>query len=327
FTYGLVKPRGIAFDDSNNLWIVDQSANSLYVVIDNDKDGFAEENLLVDSSLDSPHGLEYYLGDLYVGEKSQISVYRDITSEGTYSSKEIIVPDLPFDGHTSKTVRIGPDERLYVASGSSCNVCEESDPRRAAISVYNLDGSNHSIYASGLRNTVDFAFYGGKIWGVNNGRDQIGDDVPPEEVNIIEEGEHYGWPYCYGQGITNPEYPEKEDFCRNEAIGSTYDMQAHSAPLGMDFFPTNTSFPDSLNENMFIGFHGSWNRTVPTGYKIVRLNIFDRNAETINFITGWLDPESGEAWGRPVDVKFDHNGDMYISDDKAGVVYRVTYID
>lgn len=160
---------------------------------------------------------------------------------------------------------------------------------------------------------------------MNNGRDLIGDDLPPEEVNIVEQGKHYGWPYCYGQGITNPEYNDRGDFCKNETEFPAYEMQAHSAPLGMSFSPDiNNNFPKNLEDNLFIGFHGSWNRSVPTGYKVVRIDLESEDSNTLNFVTGFLD-NSGSAWGRPVDVGFDSRGYMYISDDRAGAIYCVSY--
>ena len=156
------------------------------------------------------------------------------------------------------------------------------------------------------------------------GRDLIGDDLPPEEVNIIEKDKHYGWPYCYGLAVANPEYPDKTNFCQEQTELPLFQMQAHSAPLGLIFPNQQSTFPDELDSNLFIAFHGSWNRSIPTGYKIVRLKVDNPHTAPINFITGWLD-ESGKVWGRPAGINFDQNGVLYISDDQAGVIYRVTY--
>jgi glucose/arabinose dehydrogenase len=359
YAAGVKGARFFVFDEDNNMFVTSRTEGELTLVKDSDRDGIAEEIILVDSGLRSSHGIDLFNGDLYVGEEHQIVVYRGIKSDGTFDKKEVLIADLPSggtlttgSGHVTRTVKIGPDEKIYVSIGSSCNVCEEEDERRATITRYNLDGSFDKIVAGGLRNSVGFEFFKTgeftyDLWSVDNGRDRIGDDLPVEEVNVIsplstEPAFHYGWPYCHGKGIPNPEFPEKVDFCANETHFPRFEMQAHSAPLGLNFYQEG-NLPSELLENLFIAFHGSWNRTIPTGYKIVRLETGNYHADIdnfnrdhpkyrtnsydtkpINFITGWLE-DSGEAWGRPVDVGFDNNGVMYITDDKAGAVYRVTY--
>src|SRR5262249_33181191 len=150
--------------------------------------------------------------------------------------KEVIIPSLPTAGHVTRTVVVGPDDKLYVSIGSSCNVCEESDPRRAAVVQYSLDGQQQQIFASGLRNSVGIVFHKDAqgiydLWSVDNGRDNIGDDLPPDEVNILQAGDNYGWPYCYGKNIPNPEYPDRTEYCQNQTQPPLYELQAHSAPL------------------------------------------------------------------------------------------------
>lgn len=324
YAAGLNAPRFMSFDNQGNMFVADKGSGAIYLLKDVDSNGVVDEQIEVDTKLRVIHCVYYHLGDLYAAEEDKILRYNDIDDNGNYSSKEILVANLPSDGgHSTRTVVVGPDHKLYVSIGSKCNNCEEADKRRAAIIRYNLDGSNEKIFAKGLRNSVGIQFYQGKLWGVNNGRDLIGDDIPPEEVNVIEEGKHYGWPYCYSNGIVSPEFPDRNEFCHNETEFPTYEMQAHSAPLGMDFVD-NSKLPGLMADNMLIGFHGSWNRTVPTGYKVVRLDINDPNAETINFVTGWLEND-GSAWGRPVDVEINSNGDIFISDDRAGAIYRVSY--
>jgi len=333
YAAGMVAPRFFTFNEENSMIVADKDLGEIVLLPDNDKDGVADEKIIIDTGLTVPHSVLWYEGDLFSAEEDRVVVYRDFQNDGTYSAKDVIIDDLPTGwadgtaaGHQTRTLAIGPDEKLYVSVGSSCNLCEEVNPKRAAIVRYDLDGSNEEIYAEGLRNSVGIAFKGDELWAVNNGRDRIGDDIPPEEVNVItESGQHYGWPYCYGDGVVSPEYEgERENFCANETVFPEYNMQAHSAPLGMSFVPGNAQIPAQLAEDMFIAFHGSWNRTVPTGYKVVRLDITDESAQTINFITGWLE-EDGDAWGRPVGVGFDNDGIMYISDDKAGAIYQVTY--
>lgn len=335
FVAGLSSPRFFAFNEEGAMFIADKGSGKVVVVVDSDNDGIADNVTDIDMNLDTPHSVFYFEGDLYVGEQTEITVYRNVTTDGSYTVKQVLVDNLPKGGHSTRTVVIGPDRKMYVSIGSSCNVCEETDSRRAAVVRYNLDGTGEEIFAQGLRNSVGFIFHyhndpqDYQIWSVNNGRDLIGDDIPPEEVNIIEKGKHYGWPYCYGEGIANPEYPEKESFCKNETVFPVYKMQAHSAPLGLSFVPSESTyqvmlFPSVMQNDLFIAFHGSWNRTVPTGYKVVRIDTSNSGSQTVNFITGWLD-ENGEVWGRPVGIGFDQNGVMYISDDKAGAIYRVVY--
>ena len=296
---------------------------------DQNQDGVAEQSIIIDQGLNNPSSIDFYNGDLYMGETDKVVVYKNLTTSGTFTEKKVLVTGLPTGGHITRTVRVGPDEKLYVSIGSSCNVCEEADQRRGAVMQYNLDGTNGVIYAKGLRNSVGILFAKGpfpeeQFWSVDMGRDLIGDDLPPEEVNIIEKDQHYGWPYCYGLAVANPEYPDKTNFCQEQTELPLFQMQAHSAPLGLIFPNQQSTFPDELDSNLFIAFHGSWNRSIPTGYKIVRLKVDNPHTAPINFITGWLD-ESGKVWGRPAGINFDQNGVLYISDDQAGVIYRVTY--
>jgi len=327
-------PRQIDWTLGGNMIIAERGSSSIKLYKTGIDGLYGEEIATIDTGLDQPSGVDYFNGNLYVGAQNEILVYKNLTEEGLYSSKEVLISNLPTDGHWSRTVKVGPDNKLYVTVGSSCNLCEESDERRAAMLVADIDGSNMRVFASGLRNTVDFVFKSTandfKIWGVDNGRDEIGDDVPPEEVNVIADNSNYGWPYCYGSGVSNPEYPERSGYCKTETESVAFGMQAHSAPLGLTFLVNDdltqkVKFPQIIfKDDLFVAFHGSWNRTVPTGYKIVRINTSEVNAKEVNFITGWLE-DNGDSWGRAVDVKFDKNGDMFVSDDGAGAIYKIEY--
>lgn len=332
---GVDSPRQIDWTAGGSMLVAERGTGSIKLYQQFEVGGSGIEIATIDSGLNQPSGIEFHDGDLYVGVENEILVYKGLTEDGKYDSKEVLIADLPTGGHWSRTVRVGPDQKLYITVGSSCNVCEESDERRAAMLVSNLDGSDLKVFASGLRNTVDFVFKATssdfRIWGVDNGRDGIGDDIPPEEVNIISSGSNYGWPYCYGSGVNNPEYPERSGFCKTETEGLTFGMQAHSAPLGLTFLVNDNlaqrvKFPQLVfNDDLFVSFHGSWDRSEPTGYKIVRINTSEVNAKEVNFITGWLD-SAGDYWGRPVDVKFNIDGDMFITDDEANAIYKVEYI-
>jgi len=342
FMSGIDGARALDFTAAGNVIVAARDAGSVYLIKKVEGSDFGGELIKIDSGLNNPHGVDYYNGDLYVGAQNQIILYKDLSENGTYSSKKVIIDNLPTGGHITRTVQVGPDQKLYVAIGSSCNLCEESDPNaRAAILRFNLDGSGRETLATGLRNTVDFVFHETdnalQFWGVDNGRDNLGDDLPPEEVNIIRQGKNYGWPYCYGSQLNNPEYPDRADYCKNSTEAPLYEMQAHSAPLGLTFVPgasssQNVKFPTDLSDDLFITFHGSWNRSVPTGYKVVRIPNAGKNTnldttssdQTVNFITGFVDSK-GKVWGRPVGIRFDINGDMYLTDDQADAVYKISY--
>lgn len=324
--------RFFSFSPSDAIFLGTKENDKIFAIKDTNQDGRADNINVIDSGLNSPHSVFYHDGNLYLGEENRVSVYRDINDDGSYSSKQIIIDNLPSGnkltggGHKTRTVVVGPDEKLYVSIGSSCNVCIEDDARRATIMRYNLDGSGGEIFATGLRNTVGFDFSeSGELWGVDMGRDQIGDDIPPEELNIIEEGQDYGWPYCYGSNIANPEFPERQEYCQTQTETPLFNMQAHSAPLDMKFV-SNTAkanWPVEYQDGVLIAFHGSWNRTIPTGYKVVWVDTSAERPKLYNFLTGWLE-SNADAWGRPVGLGFDSQGNLYISDDKQGLLYRLS---
>lgn len=250
----------------------------------------ADENpqaVAVVRGLKNPSGVAFHDGFIWVADETQVSKYRYEGEERAGDPET--VTELPDGGHGTRTIGFGADGKLYLTIGSSCNVCEEDDSRRAAMLRFNADG--------------------------------IGDDLPPEEVNIIRQGKNYGWPYCYGSWQVNPEYADdqlKARFCE-ATEPPVVEMQAHSAPLGLCFL-TGPGWPAEWQRNLFVAFHGSWNRTVPTGYKVVRIG---EDKQVNDFITGWLDEKTGKAWGRPVDILFVNNK-MYVSDDAGGSIYRVS---
>lgn len=337
FEANLNAPRHMDFTNEGTLIVTDKKAGQILLLTDTNRDNISDESIIIVDNLRHVHGLDFYNGDLYFGEEDKISVLKDLKEDGSYSKREALIDNLPsgegtttIAGHVTRTVRVGPDLKLYFTIGSSCNLCEEKDQRRATMMVANLDGSNPEIFATGLRNTVDFTFIPNfdtekefDIVGVDNGRDRIGDDLPPEEINLIEQEKDYGWPYCYGNGVNNPEYEDRKEYCQNETEGALYNMQAHSAPLGI-INVNNDNLPKELQDNYLITFHGSWNRTTPTGYKLVRIDRNNPDAEPINFVTGWLE-ENGDKWGRPVGVVTNQAGDIFITDDSQGVVYLVKY--
>ena len=237
-----------------------------------------------------------------------------------------MIDGLPSGGHNTRTVLLSLDgEYLFVSIGSSCNVCIEEDERRATIMRYAPDGSEEMIYAEGLRNAVGITFRPGtnELWATNNGRDWLGDDQPPETVYHVQQGEDAGWPRCHAARIVDPEFGES-GACEGVAEPEV-EMQAHSAPLGLTFY-TGEQFPADYHGDMFVAFHGSWNRSTPTGYKVIHIPMDDQGTPgTVrDFAVGWL-REDGSDWGRPVDVVTGAEGSLFISDDAGGKIYRVFY--
>lgn len=321
-------PDGILFvsmPSSKGLYATNVSDDGkIFALPDRDNDGKADETVTLVSGLHLPHGIAFYDGYLYVAEEHAISryLYRGNAAVGT---REVIISNLPAggEGHVSRTIGFGPSGKMYVSVGSSCNSCEESDGRRATILEYNPDGSGERIFAQGLRNTVGFVFHPvtKEIWATENGRDWLGDTLPPDEINIVRTNTHYGWPGCYGKNNVDPAFGNTA-FCKITQE-STYDIEAHAAPLGLRFI-ASSQFPAGWQGDILVGLHGSWNRTDPVGYKVIKLLV---DGNTVigeqDFISGWLRPD-GSKLGRPVDVLFGPDGALYISDDKANVIYRVT---
>jgi glucose/arabinose dehydrogenase len=323
FASGLEAPRFMALSPDGVLFITALDGGEVVALPDRNKDGKADRVITFVKGLKRPHGIDFHEGYLYVGETHQVVRFKYDKFDTAPGEKEIIVPNLPTGGHFTRTVRFSPDGKMYVSVGSSCNVCQEKDERRAAILQFNPDGSDGEIFARGLRNSVGITWHPQtkEMWATDNGRDWLGDNLPPEEINIVKEGKNYGWPQCYGNKIPDPEYGS-EEFCK-KTMPPVFEMQAHSAPLGLAFY-TGNMFPEEYRGDLFVAFHGSWNRSVPTGYKVVRVKIEDGKPASIeDFAAGWLRGQKAE--GRPVDVIVGLDGSLYISDDRAGMVYRISH--
>lgn len=346
FTLGLyaenvVGSRVLALDPQGVLFVSLTSEGQVVALLDQNKDGFAETQEAVLTNLRKPHGLVFYEENgtwyLFVAEEHQVSRYTYDQFSRIASSPQKLF-DLPADGgHFTRTIGIGPDKKLYTSVGSSCNVCVESNPFRGAILQSDLDGSNLRVWASGLRNTVFFVFGAALsqsgspiIFGTDNGRDWLGDDAPPDELNLILADQDYGWPYCYGNNMHDEDFDPRGIVSCATKTPALADLPAHSAALGIQQI-TSSAWPEDWQNNFLIAYHGSWNRSEPTGYKVVRLSHAEKGDlyEQSDFLSGWLQssmlplgPDS--ALGRPVDLLFNSSGQLYISDDKAGVIYIVT---
>lgn len=328
FAKDLLSARIMAVDGKGNMWVSRTKENKITLLEVEDGKVIRQSDVFVD--LNRPHGLAIDPQDsyvMYIAEEDKVSKVR-LYSDGKMEK----ILDLDAGGrHYSRTIEFGPDDRLYISIGSSCDVCNEENEQRAKIFSANRDGSDFKEYARGLRNTVffDWSYVDGRMWGTDMGRDRLGDDLPPDEINIIEEGQNYGWPICYGKNIHDTEF-DKNTYIRNPCTEpfekeSYIDLPAHVAPLGLAFVPEE-GWPEEYWYDLLVAYHGSWNRSVPVGYKIARIRL-DADGNYLgqsDFITGWLTSDN-TALGRPVDVLAQPGGIMYISDDKAGVIYKVVY--
>ena len=300
------------------------SKGEIIVLQDKDKDNKVESRTIFISGLNNPHNVAFFDDWVYMAEEDKVIRVKDANKDNVadLETKEKLV-DLPSGSHWTRTVKIF-DNNLFISIGSSCNVCLENDRLRTTIQKCDLDGKNCKTFASGLRNSVDFIRYNNKIYAADNGRDGLGNDLPPEEINIIEEGRNYGWPFCYGNNIRDKKFIEESgikfemDPC-SETEPPFVELQAHSAPLGLDVY-TGNKFPEEYRNKLFVAYHGSWDRDPPTGYKVVTVDL--NTKEVKDFATGWL--SSAVVRGRPVGV-VNFRESLLISDDNAGKIYRIYY--
>jgi glucose/arabinose dehydrogenase len=327
FADGLQTPRMLTFSPAGDLYVSLPRSGVIVVLPDRNRDGVADRQEIFARNLDLPHGLAFDGNALIVAENGSLTRLSDRDGNLQADHSEVLSADLPAGGgHWTRSVVIGSTGDFLVAAGSSCNVCLENDPRRAAIIRIPATGGSADIFASGLRNSVGLAFHPetGELWGSDNGRDRLGDDLPPEEINRIVQGADYGWPFCYGRRIPDPDLGSTTRCNRTEP--PAVEMQAHSAPLGIAF-GHRLDFPNSYRNMLYVAFHGSWNRTIPTGYKLVGIPFTDGrpSGPPQNIVSGWL--KGRRAWGRPVCPAVGPDGALYLSDDRAGIIYRITMGD
>jgi glucose/arabinose dehydrogenase len=297
---------------------------AVYAVVDAGDGTKAREVLTLAKDLNEPNGVAVRDGALYVAEVSRILRFDGIETRLRNPGTPAVVTDaLPKDGHHGwKFIAFGPDGLLYVPVGAPCNVCKRSDPY-ASILRMKADGTGSEVFARGVRNTVGFDWDPAtkQLWFTDNGRDRMGDDLPPDELNHAPAaGMHFGYPWCHGGDVKDPEFGRERpcsDFTR-----PALKIQAHAAPLGMRFY-NGVSFPERYRGRIFIAEHGSWDRSKKVGYRVVVARLEDGKGREEVFAEGWL--EGQKAWGRPVDVLVRPDGSLLVSDDKAGVIYRIAY--
>jgi glucose/arabinose dehydrogenase len=312
-------PRGVVFVGS-------RSEGKVYAVVDADGDHRAEAVHVLARGLSMPSGIAFRDGNLYVAEVSRIVVLRDVARDLARPPKvEVVSNAYPSDTHHGwKFIAFGPDGRLYVPVGAPCNMCTPPGPLHATITRLDLAGGAPEVVARGVRNSVGFDFQPGtgELWFTDNGRDWLGDDQPPDELNrLTRRGEHFGFPYCHGSDLPDPEFNAGRP-CR-EFTPPARALDPHVAALGMRFYE-GRMFPETYRGGVFIAEHGSWNRSTPIGYRVTFVKIDGGRATSYEpFATGWL--RGGVAAGRPADVLVLADGSLLVSDDKAGRIYRITY--
>ncbi|MGH7789342.1 MAG: PQQ-dependent sugar dehydrogenase [Candidatus Binatia bacterium] len=300
---------------------------------DRDGDGYADGQRVLLPGLYQPHGLDVHDGWLYVAEGDAVLRVRFDAATGAVSgAPERIIKGIPAGGnHWTRTVRVGPDQHLYVSIGSTCNACIEKNPQRATIMRYGLDGSGGAIYASGLRNSVGFDWQpgSGDLYATDNGTDLLGDDFPPCELNRIVEGGFYGWPFANGDRVPYASLADGHAAEIAASIAPAHGFGAHTAPLGMTFYRppaagAAATFPAAYHGAAFVAQHGSWNRSQKSGYQVVALSVRpDGTISEAPFLTGFVVDD--QAAGRPVDAAVGPDGALYVSDDYTGAVYRIAY--
>ena len=330
FAEGVGKPRILVVNSNGNVYTSDREAGVVVMLTDANGDGIAEDKKTV-ATLKQVHGLTIYNGKMYMVTVNEV-YEATMNADGTLGQPKMLINDLPDGGqHPNRTIAFGPDKKMYITVGSTCNSCVEPNPELATILRADEDGSNRKIFAKGLRNTIGFGWHPetSELWGMDHGIDWLGDNEQKEEVNQIKQDAHYGWPYIYGEGKYNPGTRPTGDTTYQQYLQKTtlpsLTYQAHSAPMSMAFY-TGSMFPGEYKNDAFVAMRGSWNRSTPVGYRIVRMHF--ENGKPVrfdDFVTGFIVNNNRAHFGRLVGVAMHKDGSLLFSDDTNGVIYRVAY--
>ena len=318
--------RSMVLSPNGTLFVGTLTAGNVYAIVDRNQDGKTDEVITIARGLNMPNGVAFHNGALYVAEVDRILRYDNIETHLKDPPAPVVLSArFPRDRHHGgKFIRFAPDGWLYIPVGAPCNVCEREDERYASIMRMKADGTRLEIFARGVRNTVGFDWHPKtrELWFTDNGRDWMGDDLPPDELNHAPRpGLHFGFPYCHGRTLPDPEFGKGRK-CE-EFTPPAVELGPHVAALGARFY-TGTMFPDEFRNHLFIAEHGSWNRSAPIGYRVTLVKIENQRALPYEvFAEGWL--QGGHAWGRPVDLLVMPDGAILVSDDKADVIYRISY--
>ena len=326
FADSLPNARSLALGARGTVFVGVRDGEVVYALTDPDGDGRADSTYRLGGGFDAPNGVAFQDGALYVADLGNLWRFDSIEGRLAAPGAAVLVSDaLPREGwHGLRFIAFGPDGFLYMGSGAPCNVCLPDDERLGTILRMRPDGGDVTVFARGVRNSVGFDWRPGtaELWFTDNGRDQLGPDAPPDELNrAMAPGGHYGFPFCHGGDVPDPEFAGRA--C-TEFTPPVARLGAHVASLGMRFY-TGSRFPPRYHGRIFIAEHGSWNRLLPVGYRITTVCVEDGAPRYEVFADGWLSRVRRSAWGRPVDVLMTPDGALLVSDDRAGAVYRISY--
>ncbi len=327
FADNVPNARTLALGDNGIVYVGTRQQGSVYALQDENQDGVAERRYELAKGLYMPNGVAYRNNQLFVAETNRIIRFDNIGDHLSNPPEPVVVYDkLPSDKHHGwKYLRFGPDGKLYTAVGAPCNICKPDKEIYASLVRLNADGSDFEILAGGIRNTVGYDWQPGTgdLFFTENGRDYLGDDLPPDELNRwTKNGQHFGYPYCHGGYIADPELSDGRK-C-SEFTSPEWKFKAHMAPLGLRFY-TGNQFPERFHLQLFVAQHGSWNRSKPHGYRVAVVRFKNgKPYKEQSFISGWL-TEDDNVLGRPTDILQMPDGSLLITDDTLGVIYRVEY--
>lgn len=327
----LPNARSMAMSTDGILFVGTRRAGKVYAVVDENGDNKANRVYVIAENLNMPNGVALRDGSLYVAEVNRILRFDNISARLDNPPDPVVVNDqYPSDEHHGwKYIAFGPDDKLYIPVGAPCNICNPDNELYATITRINPDGTNREIVAHGVRNSVGFDWHPetGNLWFTDNGRDWLGDNRPPDELNrLTKPGEHFGYPYFHGRDIWDPEFGERGKQLEINFKTPARELGPHVAALGMLFY-TGEMFPAEYQGDIFIAEHGSWNRSTKIGYRITRVQLEDGEAVSYEpFVQGWLEDDES-VWGRPVDLLQLQDGSLLVSDDYSGTIYRIRYTD
>ena len=327
FAKDIDEARSLAMGDKGTMFVSNRSGNKVYALVDENNDGVSDKKYIVADGMETPNGIAFHNGTLYIAEVSKIFCIDNIEADlSKPAPRRLLYNQLPTDRHHGwKYIAFGPDGMLYIPIGAPCNICNdaEKDPRYASICRMQPNGKGFEIFAHGIRNTVGFAWHPQtkELWFTDNGGDNLGDDLPADELNKAPaKGLHFGYPYCHQGDAPDPEYGAGHS-CSGY-VAPVAKLGPHVAALGMKFY-TGNMFPAEYKNAVFIAEHGSWNRSQPLGYRITMVREKNGVPTYETFAEGWL--KNGDSWGRPVDVLQLSDGSLLVSDDRANAIYRISY--
>ena len=328
FASGVVNARQLALGKEGTIFVGTRKEGKVYALVDHDKDGKADKQYLIDKNLNMPSGVAFRDGSLYVAAINQILRYDNIEKRLSKPPKPVVViNNLPDETHHGwKAIEFNADGNLFIPVGVPCNICISDDKRHGTILELNLKTGRTATYATGIRNSVGLAIHpvDNTLWFTDNGRDWLGDDSPPDEINhAYTSGLNFGFPYLHGKNTPDPDYGEQAEI--EEYTLPKTELGAHVAPLGLAFY-TAKKFPEKYHSSLIVAEHGSWNRSDKTGYRVIHVQLNGNDVVNVEpLISGWLNREEDDAWGRPVDILTLPDGSLLISDDYADAIYRLTY--